>query len=590
MMNTPRALRHSPPAPTTPLLQRLLPFLGWMSRYRREDAPRDLVAGLVTAVMLIPQSMAYAQLAGLPPQIGLYASVGPLAIYALLGTSRQLSVGPVAITSLLVAAGIGPLAQGDAGRYLALTLLLALMVGTCKLLLGVFRLGALLNFISHPVLAAFTTASALLIAVGQVKYLLGYRVRGDHFFDTLGNLLAGIGQTNLVTLGIGLVSLAMLIFFRTTLRGLLQRTRLPALAITLLVSSAPLLTVTLGILLTAWLRLDTSAGVAVVGAIPGGIAPFRFPVVTLTDVQLLLPTATTIVLVSVVESIAVARVLARKRREPIDPNQELIALGMANIAAGLGSGYPVTGGFARSVVNFQAGAVTGLASLITAGAIAVILLVATPLFYFLPQAVLAATVVVAVFGLVDVGELRHLWHRDRADALTWLLTCAAVLLFGVETGIFAGVALSLGLYLWRTSRPHIAVVGRVGESELYRNVLRHDVRVDPQIIAMRVDESLYFANTPFLEQQVLLTVDALPATRHVVLIGTGINAIDSSAMGMLESLYTDLRARQVSLHFAAIKGPVMDHLRAAGFVEQLGSEHFFPSTHDAMQALTAPSR
>ncbi|NWF82077.1 MAG: solute carrier family 26 protein [Chloroflexi bacterium] len=564
---------------------RYLPFTRWLFHYRRADLPSDLVAGIVTAIMLIPQSMAYAQLAGLPPQVGLYASVVPLIIYALLGTSGQLSVGPVAITSLLVFSGVSALAEPGSARYLQLVLLLALIVGAIKLLLGVFRLGVILNFISHPVLAGFTTASALIIAAGQLKYILGYKISGERFYETLYHAAAGLGQTNLVTLSIGLTSIALLLFFRKGLRPLLQRAGLRPLAVTLIVSGAPLVTVLLGTLITWLLRLDQRAGVAVVGAIPAGLSPFSWPAPGLADAGALLPAAATIVLVSVVESIAVAKALASKRRQAIDPNQELIALGAANIGAGLFSGYPVTGGFARSVVNFQAGAVTGLASLVTAGGIALILLFFTPLFYFLPQAVLAATVIVAVFGLVDLKEPRHIWQANRSDAFTWGITFASVLLLGIETGIFVGVGASLLLYLWRTSRPHIAVVGRLGESEVYRNVLRYEVTTWPHVVAVRVDESLYFANTRYLEQALLRIIAERPEVKHLVLIGSAINFIDSSALHSLESLVQELRDAGVELHLAEIKGPVMDGLRRAHFVEKLGVEHIHLTTHQAMQRL-----
>jgi SulP family sulfate permease len=566
-------------------LRRYLPFLAWLGRYRRADLPSDAVAGIVTAIMLIPQSMAYAQLAGLPPQVGLYASVAPLIVYALLGTSGQLSVGPVAITSLLVFSGVGALAEPGSARYIQLVLLLALMIGAIKLGLGLLRLGAILNFISHPVLAAFTSASALIIAAGQLKYILGYKFGGERLHETLASAVAGLAQTNPATLGIGLASIALLLFFRKGLRPLLRRAGLPPLAVTLIVSGAPLVTVVAGILAAWGWRLDRSAAVAVVGGIPAGLAPLSAPAASVADLRALLPAAMAIVLVSVVESIAVAKALASKRRQAIDPDQELVALGAANVAASLFSGYPVTGGFARSVVNAQAGAVTGLASLITAGGIALILLFFTPLFYFLPQAVLAATVIVAVFGLVDLKEPVRIWRTNRGDALTWGVAFAAVLLLGIEAGIFAGVAASLVSYLWRTSRPHIAVVGRLGDSEIYRNVERYEVQTWPDVVAMRVDESLYFANTRYLEEAILRIVAERPAVRHLVLIGTAINFIDSSALHTLESLADELRDAGVQLHLAAIKGPVMDRLRRSHLIEKLGEGQVHLSTHDAMRAL-----
>ncbi|WP_299755363.1 SulP family inorganic anion transporter [uncultured Chloroflexus sp.] len=566
-------------------LYRYLPFLNWLRRYQREHLPSDVVAGIVTAIMLIPQSMAYAQLAGLPPQIGLYASVAPLIVYALLGTSGQLSVGPVAITSLLVFSGVSPLATPGSERYIQLVLLLAFMVGAIKLALGVLRLGAILNFISHPVLAAFTSASALIIAVGQLKYILGYRIGGEHIYETIAQAIAGLGQTNLVTLAIGLGSIGLLLFFRQGLRPLLRRAGLPPLAVTLIVSGAPLLAVILGIVIAQAFQLDQTAKVAVVGAIPPGLSPLSMPAMTMADAQALLPTALTIVLVSVVESIAVAKALASKRRQAIDPDQELVALGAANITASFFSGYPVTGGFARSVVNAQAGAITGLASLITAAGIALILLFFTPIFYYLPQAVLAATVIVAVIGLVDLREPQRIWRTNRGDAFTWLLTFVAVLVLGIETGIFVGVASALVLYLWRTSRPHIAIVGRLGESEIYRNVERHPVKTWPHVVAVRVDESLYFANTRYLEQTLLRIVAERPEVKHLVLIGSAINFIDSSALHTLDSLIDSLHDAGVEFHLADIKGPVMDRLKQSELLDKIGQDHIHMTTHAAMLAL-----
>lgn len=565
--------------------RRYLPFLQWLSTYRRADLPSDIVAGVVTAIMLIPQSMAYAQLAGLPPQIGLYASVAPLIVYALLGTSGQLSVGPVAITSLLVFSSVGALAEPGSPRFIQLVLVLALLVGMIKLGLGLLRLGAVLNFISHPVLAAFTSASVLIIATGQLKYILGYKIGGEHIYETLAQAWANLGKTNTATLTIGLASIALLLFFRKGLRPLLKRAGLPPLAVTLIVSGAPLVAVVAGILVSWGWRLDQTAGVAVVGSIPSGLSPLSVPAFALADVRALLPAALTIVLVSVVESIAVAKALASKRRQTIDPDQELVALGAANLAASFFSGYPVTGGFARSVVNDQAGAITGLASLITAAGIALILLFFTPLFYFLPQAVLAATVIVAVFGLVNLREPVQIWRTNRGDAIIWLVAFLAVLLLGIEIGIFVGVAASLGLYLWRTSRPHIAVVGRMPNSEIYRNVLRHNVQTWDDVIALRVDENLYFANVRFLEEHIMRLVADHPTIKHLVLIGTAVSFIDASALHTLEHLAEELHDAGVQMHLAAIKGPVMDRLQHSDLVAKLGPKHIHLSTHDAMRAI-----
>ena len=564
---------------------RWLPASRWLLHYQRADLPRDLVAGVVTAILLIPQSMAYAQLAGLPAQMGLYASVLPLAVYALLGTSRQLSVGPVAIASLMVATTVERFAPAGSTRYIELALVVALLVGALQVVLGMLRLGSLLKFISHSVLTAFSSASALIIAAGQLRHILGYRLHGERFHELIVAAITGLGQTNPVTLALGAGSLVLLVSFRKLLRGWLVRWGLAPGAVTLIVSAAPLLTVVLGIAIVGGARLDTSAGVGVVGEIPAGLSPLRVPTVALGDVGALFPGALAILLVGVVESIAVANTLAAKRRETIDPNQELVALGAANLAAGCCTGYPVTGGFARSVVNYQAGALTGLASLVTAAVIALVLVVLTPAFYFLPQAVLAATVIVAVFGLVDLREPFQVWRVSPVDAITWGVTFGAVLVFGVEVGIFTGVVTSALTFLWHKSRPHLAVVGRLGETETYRNVLRHEVRTCPQVLAVRVDASLYFGNAQYLRDALARIVEEHPQAKHLVLIGSAINSIDASALHALEHLLAQLGERGVELHLADVKGPVLDRLVHTPFFERLGRDHVHLSTHEAMRAL-----
>jgi SulP family sulfate permease len=301
--------------------------------------------------------------------------------------------------------------------------------------------------------------------------------------------------------------------------------------------------------------------------------------------QLLLPTALAISFVGYMESISVAKSLASKRRQKVDANQELVALGTANLGATLTGGYPVTGGFSRSVVNFAAGANTGLASIITAGLVAVTVIFLTPLFYFLPRAVLAAIIMVAVFGLIDVATLKHVWRYNKADAASLLITFLAVLSVGVEAGIVVGVVATILLFLWRTNRPHVAIVGRLRDTETYRNVRRHQVKTCPHVIAMRIDESLYFANTKFLEDKVLCAIADRPEVKHLVLIGIAVNFIDASALETLELLIDELRDAGVQLHLAEIKGPVMDRLKAIGFVDKIGANHIYLSTHEAMQAL-----
>lgn len=567
-------------------LSRYLPFLDWLLHYRRENLVGDLMAGVIVAIMLVPQGMAYALLAGLPPQVGLYASIVPLLIYGLLGTSRTLAVGPVAIVSLLVATGVSSLAEPGTAQFVQYALTLALMVGIIQTLMGMVRLGFLVNFLSHPVLSGFISAAAIVIGFSQLKHLLGFTIpRTEHFYEQI--LYAGqhLTQTNLITFGLGLSSIVMLLYFKTSLSRHLKLWGLAESLIVPITKSAPLVVVLVGTLLVWVFQLNTVADVRIVGDVPAGLPPLTLPSLDLNLWQLLLPTALAISFVGYMESISVAKSLASKRRQKVDANQELVALGAANFGATFTGGYPVTGGVSRSVVNFAAGANTGLASLITAGLIAITVIFLVPLFYYLPKTILAAIIMVAVFGLIDLKTLSHVWKYNKADGLSLLITFGAVLAVGVEMGILVGVAATVLLFLWRTSRPHVAVVGRLGQSETYRNVLRHPVKTCPHIVAIRVDESLYFANTKFLEDTVLTLVAEQPEIKHFVLIGIAINYIDASALETLESLNHELQDAGVEFHLAEIKGPVMDRLKAIGFVDQIGADHIHLSTYDAMKAL-----
>jgi len=562
--------------------KRYVPALTWLPAYRRQDLSGDLLAGVIVAIMLVPQGMAYALLAGLPPKVGLYASIAPLIIYGLLGTSRALAVGPVAIVSLLVATGVSPLAAAGSADYLQLALTLALMVGVIQTLMGFLRIGFLVNFLSHPVLGGFTSAAAIVIGFSQVKHLFGIRMPDADFFTSVRYAATHLEETNPATLAIGAGGVALLLYFKYGLAAHLRRLGLPAGWITPLTKSAPLVVVLLGTLLVWAFQLDARAGVRIVGAVPAGLPPLTLPILAPDMLLLLLPTALVISFVGYMESISVAKSLASKRRQKVDSNQELVALGAANLGAAFTGGYPVTGGFSRSVVNYTAGANTGLASLITAVLIAITVIFLTPLFYFLPNAILAAIIIVAVSGLVDVAALRHIWRYSRADALSYVVTFAAVLAAGIEMGIIIGVGAAILLFIWRTSKPHVAIVGRLGQSETYRNVLRHQVQTWPELVAVRVDESLYFPNTKYLEDTLLSLAADRPEVTTIVLIGTAVNFIDASALETLESLHHELGEAGIALHFAAIKGPVMDRLRRSGFVEQVGVDHFHESTHQAL--------
>ncbi|MGR3278777.1 SulP family inorganic anion transporter [Acaryochloris marina NIES-2412] len=567
-------------------LSRYLPFLEWFLEYRSQHLIGDLMAGVIVAIMLVPQGMAYALLAGLPPQIGLYASIMPLILYALLGTSRTLAVGPVAIVSLLVATGVGQLAQPNTSEYLTLAMMLALLVGILQVLMGVVRLGFLVNFLSHAVISGFTSAAAIIIGFSQLKHLLGLQLpKTESFPELLQEIWQHLPQRNSITLILGLTSLVVLLVINHQLQPLLEKLGIPQNLILPLTRSGPLLLVLVNTVLVWGLQLHEVAQVKIIGEIPAGLPPLTLPTFDLMSGQALMPTAVAISLVGFMESIAVAKSLASKRRQKIDANQELIGLGAANLSAAFTGGYPVTGGLSRTVVNFNAGANTGLASIITALIIALTVLFFTPLFYFLPQAVLAAIIIVAVLNLIDFTSLQRMWQYNRADAASLLITFGAVLGLGIEAGILVGVLASLCLYLWRTSHPHLAVVGRIEGSEHFRNVQRNPVKTYPHVLAIRVDESLYFANIKALEDYVLHAVSHIPDLQHLLLICSAINFIDASALETLEALFADLNSAGVRVYLAEVKGPVMDQLEKTDFVEKLGQERIFLSTHQAMLAL-----
>jgi SulP family sulfate permease len=568
-------------------LSRYAPILDWGLHYQSQDLLGDVMAGLIVAIMLIPQGMAYALLAGLPPQVGLYASILPLILYPCFGTSRALAVGPAAMDSLLVATSLSVLASPGSYDYIALALALAAMIGLIQIAMGLVRLGFIVNFLSQSVILGFTNAAALIIGLSQVKHLLGIQIpQSQNFFVILHSLLQAAAETNGVTLAIGLGSTLTLLFFSKALPRWLRRQSGPTGAILPLSRSGPLIVVAATTLMVWRLGLADGVGVAIVGTIPRGLPPFAIPPMTVSLGQTLLPAALTISFVGFMESSAIAKSLASQRRQAIDANQELIGLGAANLGAALTGGYPVTGGLSRSVVNFTAGANTGLASMITAVIIALVALFFTPLFYYLPQAALAAIILVAVANLINLAGFQRLWRVSRPDAVTALVTFVTVLTVGIGTGIVAGFVVSLAFYLWRTSHPHIAEVGRVGDTEHFRNIKRHPVKTCSGVMAIRIDESLYFANTKYLEDYLIRAVADHATATALVLICSAINHIDGSALDTLTTLVEDLRAAGVSVYLSEVKGPVMDQLEKTGFIEHLGGhERVFLSTHQAITAL-----
>ena len=552
----------------------------WLRQYRAVLLAGDLTAGLIVTVMLIPQSLAYAMLAGLPPQVGLYASILPLVAYAALGSSMTLAVGPVAVASLMTASALQPLALAGSPEYAAMAVQLALISGVMLLAFGVLRLGFLAYFLSHPVISGFITGSAVLIAIGQLQYILGVRIVGAGVMEKLTGLVTSWQHANLPTVVTGVATLVFLLLARRAMAPLLERWGVPASMAGLLAKLAPMVAVVVATAAVAIGRLDQTAGIAVVGAVPQGLPALALVLPDADTLGLLWLPALLIALVGFVESVSVAQSLALQRQQRIVPNRELLGLGAANIASAVSGGYPVTGGFARSVVNFAAGAHTPLAGVVSAALMALVIAAFTGLFFHLPHAVLAATIIVAVTSLVDLDTLRRAWRYDRADALSLVGTALGVVVLGVEAGILAGVALSLGALVWRSSRPHMAVVGRVPGTEHFRNVLRHKVETVPGLLALRVDESLFFANAVVVEDRIGEQLQLDPGLHHVLLICSAVNQIDATALEVLTELERSLAARGIVFLLAEVKGPVMDRLRTTDLGRRLEGRVFL-SVHEA---------
>jgi len=562
---------------------RYLPILDWSRSYTRTTLTQDLMAAVIVTLMLIPQSLAYALLAGLPPQVGLYASIAPLLAYAVFGSSRVLAVGPVAVVSLMTAAAIGRLTEtGDIG-YAAAALTLAFLSGIILLVMGVFRLGFIANFLSHPVISGFITASGVIIAMSQVKHVLGIASEGHTLLALGSSLIANLDQSHGLTALLGAITLGFLLWVRWGMKASLIAMGVRRSWADLLTRAGPVLAVVVSIAAVKLLDLQ-SAGVRVVGETPAGLPPLTVPDLNPALVIALLGSAVLISVVGFVESVSVAQTLAAKKRQRIDPDQELVGLGAANLASSFTGGYPVTGGFARSVVNFDAGAQTPAAGALTALGILLATVFLTPLLKDLPVAVLSATIIVAVLSLVDVGALRRAWAYSKSDFAAMAATIAVTLMAGVETGVASGVMLSLGLFLYRTSRPHTAVVGRVDGTEHFRNVDRHTVLTQPHVVTLRVDESLYFANARYLEDRVYALIADNPRLQHFILMCPAVNEIDISALESLEAINHSLAEAGITLHLSEVKGPVMDRLKRSHFLTELTGQVYF-TQFEAIRAL-----
>lgn len=561
------------------MLKRYLPILTWLPHYHKRLLGADLLAGLIVTVMVIPQSLAYALLAGLPAVVGLYASILPQLLYTLFGTSKALAVGPVAIIALMTGAALSSVATPGSDAYLQAALVLSLLSGVILVVMGALKMGFFSNFLSHPVISGFLTASGILIAASQLGSLLGISSSGFTLIERLMTLAPHLSAVNPYTLAIGSGTLLFLVALRRFGKQGLCALGLPSAVADLITKAGPVFAVAATTLAT-WHWQLAEVGVEVVGTIPSGLPALSFPWGDTTLWRALLIPALLISLVGFVESVSMGQMLAAKRRQRISPNQELIGLGAANLAAGVTSGMPVTGGLSRTVINYDAGAQTPAAGAFAALGIALVTMSFTGWLYYLPIATLAATITVSILTLVDIPTLRQTWRYSRSDFAAMAVTILLTLVEGIEAGIIGGVALSVALFLYRTSRPHSALVGRVPDTEHFRNIERHDVETASKAALLRIDESLYFANARYLEDTVYNLVASRPELEHVVLICSAVNLIDASALESLDAINARLKDSDVKLHLAEVKGPVMDHLKRSDFLESLTGRVFL-STYAA---------
>ena len=560
----------------------------WIAGYRRGDLSSDLIAGLVVAVLVIPQSLAYALLAGLPPQAGLYAGIFPVIAYALLGSSKTQALGPVAITAIMTYSLLSPLAEPGSTDYLRLAATLSLLSGVIVLAFGLLRLGFLSHLLSRPVVSGFISGSAVLIVLSQFKSLLGISISGAGLWQVLRGIIGQLDRINLPTVAIGITALLALILARTSLPASLVRLGASSERAALVGRLTPLAVVALGMGAVITFDLDSRHGVAIIGSLSAGYAGFDFFLPSHSELRILATPTLVLALIGMVQIITISQALAIRRHERIDANRELIGLGAANVVAAFYSGMPVGGGVSRSAVNIAAGAQTPLASLVSALSLLLIVSFGTNWLASLPLAVLAANIMVASFSMIDVKALRQAWAYDRADALAMLGTAFGVMLLGLEAGIVLGIGLSLATLVLRSSNPHIAVLGRIPGTQHFRNVERYGTETLPHSLFLRVDESLFFGNLAAVETRLFTELDRAPTTRDIVLIMSAVNRVDTTAMEALHDLDRELSGRGIRLHFAEIKGPVQDRLRNAPLWRDLSGQVFL-SVYQAYEYLAAPA-
>jgi SulP family sulfate permease len=569
-------------ASMTTRIQQFIPH--WITHYPKQHLSSDLVAGIVTSVLVLPQNLAYALLAGLPPQAGLLASILPVIAYALWGSSMTQAVGPVAVTAIVTYSVLSPLAAPLSAQYVALAASLALFSGILVWLFGMCKLGFLSDLLSRPVVSGFISGAAVLILISQLKVLFGLDVHGKDVWELLIATAQSLSQSNATTALIGVASFSVLLFSKYYLGDMLQRVGWRKPRADFAVRLAPLVVVLCATVVVMRFGLDTRYGVAVVGAIGQGLSGLVFFVPDLGQVGMLALPALSVAFIGTVQNIGMAQALAVKRRERIDANQELVGLGSSNIVAAFCGGMPVGGGISRTAVNVAAGAQTPLASVVAALSMLAILIVGTAGFTRMPLAVLAASIMVAALSMVDLRALRRAWRYDRADGGALLGTALGVIVVGLQWGIALGIGLSLASLLYRASTPHIALMGRIVDTEHFRNVARHGVETIPGVLFFRVDESFFFGNLRSIETRLSAVLKNDPSVRDVVLVMSAVNRVDMTAMEALSEIFEDLRESGIHLHLAEVKGPVQDRMVHTPLWKGLfGRIHL--SCNDAFEAL-----
>jgi SulP family sulfate permease len=562
--------------------RKFFPFLGWVGELRSADILRaDIIAGITVALVLIPQSMAYAQLAGLPAYFGLYISFMPVFVAALWGSSRQLATGPVAVVSLMTATALAPIIGGTAqsnpelaSQYIPLAMFMALMVGLFQFFLGVFRLGVVVNFLSHPVIVGFTNAAALVIGLSQLSKIFGVSMPGgpgEHFLTVrIWGVLQQLLNTHLPTLIMGVAAFTMMLLMKKYLP------KLPGVLVAVMLTTAA----------SYMIGFEGMNG-KVVGAIPQGLPDLQVPVFSLSLLAELLPAVIVISLVGFMEAISIAKAMAASTKDHIDPNQELIGQGLGNIAGSFTQAYPASGSFSRSAVNLNAGAKTGFSSVVTAIVVVITLLFLTPLLYHLPQAVLAAVIMMAVFGLINIKAIRHAWQANKHDGIAAVITFIATLGFAphLDKGIIIGAGLAIGLYLYRTMTPRIAFLGRYKDGTLRDIRVHTDLPVDEKVVAIRFDGSLYFANVSHFEEAILAAVAENPNAKFILVVGDGINQLDASGEEVLHHLVARLQENNVTLVFSGLKRQILLIMRRTGLMERIGEQNAHPTADLALESI-----